>query len=204
MRLSSLAEDHNYEPAWHVGLALLTAVGLQLFLKDSLTLGSKYIVISLEFSLLAILFIPGLAVKAKRLFAILLMIFITAANIFSLTLVIDQLFNKVHIDGKQLLISSVAIYLTNIIVFGVLYWELDNAEAHVDDFSFPQVNLPNQTHWKPTFFDYLYVSVTNATAFSPTDTFPLTHRAKLLMTVQSITSLVTVALVAARAVNILS
>ncbi len=59
-------------------------------------------------------------------------------------------------------------------------------------------------HWAPTFFDYLYVSFTNGTAFSPTDTLPLTKLAKMLMMVQSLASLVTVALVAARAVNILS
>jgi uncharacterized membrane protein len=58
--------------------------------------------------------------------------------------------------------------------------------------------------WSPTFFDYLYTSLTNATAFSPTDTMPLTHRAKLLMSMQSLISLITVALVAARAVSILA
>jgi hypothetical protein len=204
MRLSSLTHSDNDETAWHLGLALLIAISLQIFLKDSLTLGSKYVVISLEFLLLAILFIPGLAANIKRWFAILLMLFISAANAFSLALVINQLFNQTHIEGKQLLVSSVAIYLTNIIVFGVLYWELDNTKQVQNDFAFPQANLANQTKWSPTFFDYLYVSITNATAFSPTDTLPLTHRAKFLMTLQSVTSLITVALVAARAVNILS
>jgi len=61
-----------------------------------------------------------------------------------------------------------------------------------------------KSNWVPTFTDYLYVSVTNASAFSPTDTLPLTHRAKLLMTVQSVTSLITIVLVTARAVNILA
>lgn len=204
MRLASLSQKNSSEPVWHVGAALIVAIGLQLFLKDSLTIGSKYLVVALEFSLLALLLIPGLAASVKRLLAMLLMAFITLANIFSLYVVIDKLFNGSHIDGRQLLISSVAIYVTNIIVFGVLYWELDNTKQAENDFVFPQASLAGQEHWKPTFFDYLFVSVTNATAFSPTDTMPLTHRAKLLMTLQAITSLITVALVAARAVNILS
>jgi len=95
-----------------------------------------------------------------------------------------------------------AIYLTNIIVFGLWYWELDNTRVEVADFLFPQ--MATKPSWRPTFFDYVYVSITNATAFSPTDTLPLTHRAKFLMTLQSVTSLAIVVLVTARAVNILS
>ena len=76
------------------------------------------------------------------------------------------------------------------------------------DFLFPQMSSPDVRpaikNWKPHYYDYLYISITNATAFSPTDAMPLTHRAKLLMSVQSLTSLVTVAHVAAKAVNILT
>jgi uncharacterized membrane protein len=129
---------------------------------------------------------------------------ISLANAVSLGLAINVLFNGGAVNGHELLISSLAIYLTNVIVFGIWYWELDNTRDDVPDFSFPQFNDPSKKQWRPTFFDYLYVSITNATAFSPTDTLPLTHRAKLLMTLQSVTALVTVVLVAARAVNILS
>jgi hypothetical protein len=204
MRLSTLTQKNNSEPTWHVAAALFIAIGLQLVLKDNLAFGSKYIVAALEGFLLIILLLPGLGAAARRLFAILLVAFITLTNVFSLAQVIHALFSHNTFDGRQLLISSVAIYITNIIVFGLLYWELDNTKADQDDFLFPQAGQSGQTTWRPTFFDYLYVSVTNATAFSPTDTLPLTHRAKLLMTVQSVTSLVTIALVAARAVNILS
>jgi hypothetical protein len=119
-----------------------------------------------------------------------------------------------EVNGKQLLLSGVLIYITNIILFGLWYWQLDGGGAggrgtHQPpvDFLFPQMTASAQVtqepHWQPLFLDYLYVSVTNATAFSPTDTLPLTHRAKTLMGLQAIVSLATVALVAARAVNIL-
>jgi hypothetical protein len=100
------------------------------------------------------------------------------------------------------------------LVFALWYWELDRggprhrliASTRGADFLFPQMVTPAcaTTGWMPRFVDYFYVAFTNATAFSPTDTMPLTPVAKMLMAVQSLTSLLTVALVAARAVNILS
>jgi hypothetical protein len=108
----------------------------------------------------------------------------------------------------------VQIWLTNVIVFGLWYWDLDRGgpierrriHHRQPDFLFPQMVTPGAAPepWCPHFVDYLYVSFTNATAFSPTDTMPLTAWAKLLMMVQSLASLLTVVLVAARAVNILS
>jgi uncharacterized membrane protein len=112
-----------------------------------------------------------------------------------------------------LLFAAAAIWGSNVVVFALWYWEFDRggpvARAHAHrpnpDFLFPQMQTPElvSKDWEPTFFDYGYVSYTNATAFSPTDTMPLSRWAKLLMLMQSITSLATVALVVARAVNIL-
>ena len=109
--------------------------------------------------------------------------------------------------------TAIQIWLTNVIVFGLWYWELDRGgpgarcrENHREpDFLFPQMSTPAAAppSWAPRFLDYLYVAFTNATAFSPTDTLPLTAWAKVLMAIQSLASLLTVALVAARAVNIL-
>jgi uncharacterized membrane protein len=110
------------------------------------------------------------------------------------------------LPGKSLLAGAFAIFITNIIVFGLWYWELDSPglsgrhKASADHFQFP--NRPNSS-WRPLFFDYLYVSLTNSTAFSPTDTMPLTHAAKALMSAQALIALLTVVLVTARAVNIL-
>ena len=115
--------------------------------------------------------------------------------------------------GKNLLFYATQIWFTNVLVFGLWYWELDRggpgercASRHREpDFLFPQMANPGAAtfDWHPSFVDYLYVSFTNATAFSPTDTMPLTEWAKVLMMIQSLASLITVALVAARAVNIL-
>lgn len=206
MRLASFTQKPSNEPSWHILAAIVVAIGFQLLLKKELVFSSKYTVAGLEAVLLLILVLPPIGASVKRLFAICLIGLITLANLVSLGLVIQALLSAgKQTDGHQLLVSSVAIYLTNIIVFGILYWELDNTRSSHDDFLFPQTsnNKPDDKNWRPSFFDYLYVSLTNATAFSPTDTLPLTHRAKLLMSLQSLVALVTVALVAARAVNIL-
>jgi len=203
MQLANLHEKDQFnEPVWHVLLAIGAIIGLQLAVSDTLTFGFMYIVVGLEILLLLTLAVRLLPASVKRLAAIALISFISIANIISLAIVIYALFEGGHVNGRQLLLSGVAIFLTNIIVFGLGYWEMDNTRRSVNDFQFPQ-SARDKT-WKPTFFDYLYISITNAVAFSPTDTMPLTHRAKFLMTVQSVASLVTVALVAARAVNILS
>jgi uncharacterized membrane protein len=111
-----------------------------------------------------------------------------------------------------LLLIGGAIWLTNVIVFGMWYWNLDRggpaARAQAlkpyPDFLFPQMTVVDLSppDWQPEFFDYLYLSFTNAAAFSPTDTMPLARWAKLAMMLQSIVSLGTVVLVIARAVNI--
>ena len=116
-------------------------------------------------------------------------------------------------DANILLVSGGVIWLTNVIAFGLWYWEFDrggpvaraNAERMYPDFQFVQMASPGLAppDWEPAFADYLYLSFTNATAFSPTDTMPLSRWAKLAMTVQAAVSIVTVALVVARAVNIL-
>jgi hypothetical protein len=114
----------------------------------------------------------------------------------------------------QLLITGGVIWLTNVIAFGLWYWEFDrggpvaralNLKGRYPDFQFPQMTSPDMAppDWEPAFIDYLYVAFTNATAFSPTDTMPMSRWAKIAMTVQSIISIVTVALVVSRAVNIL-
>ncbi len=220
MKLAHLhLKTHETEPVWHVQLALLLAVGLQFILTNNLTVGPKYLITGFElFLLLVLVFVrpkeKGSLLNFRHVIATILIVFISLANITSLVLVVHSLFGHNLATGRELILSGVTIYLTNIIVFGLWYWELDgdNTVSKSEgvepvDFLFPQmtpgehINKPGT--WAPTFFDYLYVSVTNATAFSPTDTLPLTHRAKLLMSIQSLVSLLTIALVAARAINIL-
>jgi hypothetical protein len=115
--------------------------------------------------------------------------------------------------GRALLLSGIIIWLTNIVLFALCYWQLDaggpgaraRAEGRPPDFLYPQMMDERlAAGWSPAFVDYLYLSFTCSTAFSPTDTMPLTRRAKLLMLVQAFASMLTLALVVSRAVNILA
>ena len=139
---------------------------------------------------------------------------LTAANAASASrLVIDLVQARGIRDPTTLLLTGAAIWLTNMIVFALWYWEFDRggpvaracADRRHPDFLFPQMATPEMSpdEWEPNFIDYLYTSFTNATAFSPTDVMPMSRWAKLTMLVQSAISLIVVVLVIARAVNIL-
>ena len=120
-----------------------------------------------------------------------------------------------HITGRQLLLSGGVVWLANVIAFGLAFWELDSggpvaralaSARRKPDFQFPQDDDPQLARdgWAPLLLDYSYVSLTNSMAFSPTDAMPLTRLAKLVMAAESTLSAITILLVAARAVNILS
>ena len=151
--------------------------------------------------------------RAIRAAALLLTFLITAMNLGSLLLLIRALVGGPSgRTGQSLLLDALNVWATNVIAFALWYWNLDRggpaskgvAKVADDDFLFPQMTIGETAAWSPGFTDYLFLSFTNATAFSPTDTLPLTPRAKLLMMAESAISLMTLALVAARAVNILN
>jgi uncharacterized membrane protein len=134
---------------------------------------------------------------------------IGAANAIALVLLVHYLLEGGRATGGDLLVSAVTIWLTNVLVFALWYWELDQggpgsrtALRTAGDFRFPQQQT-GRGEWAPAFVDYLYLSFTNATALSPTDTVPLSAWAKLLMMLQALVSLLTLVLVAAHAVNVL-
>lgn len=148
-----------------------------------------------------------------RSVSILLTAVLSLANAWSaVRLVIGLVQGRLGNDPGPLLLTGASIWLTNVIVFSLWYWELDRGgparraagERPYPDFLFAQMQSPDlaRPEWEPAFVDYLYLSFTNATAFSPTDVLPLSPWAKLAMMLQSSVSLVTVALVVARAVNI--
>jgi uncharacterized membrane protein len=208
-----------YDPVWHVQILMVVAITLHFLLPSEYIAGSRYLS-----GIAGVLLIIALGLTTprekvfrsigRRINVILLIVLAGASNIYALVQVVDQLLSKGHIsDGRQLILAAVDIYLTNIIIFGLLYWEMDGggpgqralAKKHEHDLMFPQDQNEDYKHpdWRPTFIDYVYVSSTNAMAFSPTDTLPLSRRAKMIMLLQATISLVVVALVAARAVNIL-
>lgn len=197
---------------WQAQLALIVATFLQVILNSSLVVGPKYAVALLELGLVAAIGITGKRrdknFRLHRTFSLVLIALISVANIASLALVCNALIHGNSVPGKELILAAIAIFFTNIIIFAIWYWEFDSPGLSgiilksKQNFQFASKALGE--HWQPTFPDYLYLSLTNATAFSPTDTMPLSHAAKGLMGIQSLVSLLTLALVAARAINILA
>jgi hypothetical protein len=146
--------------------------------------------------------------------ALSLIAIVAVINIFSLVFLVRALlFDHVTgVDGTALLQNGFTIYITNIFMFALLYWEADGggpdkrvAKEHKRDFLFPQMihRDISPASWLPGFIDYLYLSTTNVTNFASADTIPISHRAKLLMMIQALVSVITVVLVAARAIGIL-
>lgn len=207
------------ESRWPASIAVVAAVVLYATLPERLTFGPTWLLPILE---LAVLIPLTIAVPRRdqdepqlhRMVSIALIAVVSAANVASLGLLVASLLSGLNKrEGSQLIVAAMQVWLTNILIFALWYWELDRggpsargtAHHREPDFLFPQMSTPAAAPpgWTPKFLDYLYVAFTNATAFSPTDTMPLTIWAKNLMLVQSLASLLTVALVAARAVNIL-
>ena len=216
---SLVARLNRLDPYWGAQLVLLAAILLDL------TLDRKVSVIKPPWVLPAL---EGVAVIAlaiasphprlrhnplRRHLSLIVIAVVSAANSISLVLLCVALLHHHAENGRSLLGSGIILWATNVLLFGVWFWLLDRGgpvsraqnDSAPPDFLFVQMSQPDHAppNWKPRLVDYLYTSFTNATAFSPTDTMPLTPTAKWLMAGQSLTALVTVGLVVARAVNIL-
>jgi hypothetical protein len=157
----------------------------------------------------------GGLVRSRRA-ALLLLGLLVLGNLTALAVLVAALVteNSSDLAGGELLLTAFAIWAANVIVFGLWFWEVEGGgpAARIrtpartsPDFLFPQDDNPAlaSNDWRPQVWDYVYVSLTNAIAFSPTDTMPLSLRAKAMMGLESAISAITVLLVAARAVNIL-
>jgi hypothetical protein len=209
----------NPESVFPVLVALLSAMALQIAIPKSYTLVPRWPLLVLEGLLLVSLLALNPLVMTRRTrfgksATWVLLSAITVDNTASAVVLAARILSgEVSNDAAVLLGSGAAIFVTNIIVFGIWYWELDRGgpfarhagERPYPDFMFPQMTTPNvaKPDWRPTFVDYLYVSVTNVMAFSPTDTMPLARWAKTMMAVQAMVALSTAGLVIARAVNVL-
>jgi len=211
-------KHHDIDPVWHVQILVVAAVIMQFILPQTFSAEPRQIIAILSFLLVIALSFttPKAAVFqsiGRRINVIVLVALLGVANIYSLYRVANQLLEGKISNGRDLALTALNIFLTNIVVFALLYWEIDGggpgkrkiAKNHERDFMFPQHNLTDfeSKKWIPTFVDYFYLSSTNAMAFSPTDAMPLSRRIKMLMLTQSIVSLTTIALIISRAVNIL-
>jgi NADH:ubiquinone oxidoreductase subunit K len=207
------------DPFWPAQVAIAAAIGLNFVLTKRVTIGPRYLLPSVELLLLVALIVvaPRRATKhsqRRRRLALFVIGFVSLTNVVSLGLLVHYLLKGGKAGGEPLILSGTILWITNVLLFSVWYWEFDRGgpverfqQAHgLPDFQFPQMENPQfaPLDWRPGFGDYLYTSLTNATAFSPTDTMPLTQIAKLMMGIQSVSALVTIGLVVARAVNILS
>ncbi len=206
--------DSRWPPTFAIGAAL----ALQFTLPSQLVEGPKWILPLLE----ALLFIPLMITnptrltrqsRATRYVSLLLIAFINAANFVSVGLLVHGILHNFKVSGNTLILSAISIYFTNILVFALWYWELDGGgpvarlghDPRDRDFLFPQMATPEcvPEGWRPLFVDYLYLAFTDSTAFSPTDAMPLTPIAKILMLFEASAALLTVTLVASRAIGII-
>lgn len=206
------------EAFWPAQLTVLAAIVVQVLLPDRLTAGPSWLVPAFEGALLIGMFVvtPNVIEEEhprRRRIALSLTAFVSLANIFSLGALTHDLLNNKVSDGRGLIVAGVLIWITNLLIFALWYWEMDRGgpgkraigKDGPPDFLFPQMSDDRiePRGWRPKFIDYLYVSLTNNTAFSPTDTMPLTPMSKIVMGVQSVVSLLTIGLIVSRAVNIL-
>jgi hypothetical protein len=208
------------EQRWPAALVIAIAIVIHLVLPPDLAPRPRWLLPGLEGAmLLAIVVVNPLRINREtrilRPLALGLVAVLTLVTAWSAGLLVRALFAQTNsaIPPAHLLLWGAAIWLTNVIVFALWFWEVDRggpaARADADtphpDFLFTQMQVPELAHhdWEPGFFDYFYLAFTNATAFSPTDTLPMSSWAKMLMLLESAISLVTVLLVVARAVNVI-
>jgi hypothetical protein len=222
--LPAWLQPGNPESRWPVLVALVSAIVMQGAIPRRYTVVPRWPLLAMEVALVVVLLIinPVRLTRATRLgkgASLLLLAAITIDNTASaVVLNYHILTGTVSNDAALLLGSGAAVFITNIIVYGVWYWEIDlggpfaragvterTPERRYPDFLFPQMDVRRLApkDWEPRFLDYLYVSLTNVMAFSPTDTMPLTRRAKAMMSLQALVAVSTIALVFARAVNVL-
>ena len=218
------------EARYAAGAAILVAIALDLLLPNPLIVGPRLAIPVVEVALFVPLVVANprrftRETAALRVVSIGLVGLIALANTTALVLLIHALVSGQVEQGRTLLLGACQVWITNMIAFALAFWELDRGgpvartldprdQLPPADFRFPQdedddaiievaARSAARSDWAPGFIDYLYVSVTNSSAFSPTDTMPLSHRAKMLMSVESLSALVLMVIVIARGVNVL-
>ena len=228
--MSTTERAARAEHRWPAVVALLFAIVLYALLPSSFLPWLRYTAVAIA----ALMFIPLIAVnplrfqrqtKWSRRLSVGQVLFLAAANQVALVQLVFALVHAAKDDGPSLLLAAAQVWITNVIVFALIYWEMDRggpvtrtqakrADLPQADFRFPQdedhdavsevaVRSSNKSDWTASYIDYLYFSGSNSMAFSPTDTMPLSHRAKVLMLIESFAGFVILALVIARSVSML-
>jgi hypothetical protein len=219
--MNGRAQSPLSEPRWPVALAILAVIFLLAFLPDRVRLLPVWGAYVIGFAVLVPIGAVGLTagksrwLRVERTVTVVFFAVAVVCTLSNLAFLVDAMVNRsAEIGGLQLLTSSIGLWVTNVLMFSMLYWQIDrggpearlNAPSTRPDWLFPQEGAPAEDvprGWQPTFIDYLYLAFSTATAFSTTDAMPLTPRAKLLMMLEGTISLMTIVVVASRAINIL-
>ena len=207
------------EPRWTAFAAVAIIIAGHTWVASSLALRPVWLYPTVA----GILLVASLAVyipsrtepgRALRVLSLSLVGVLVVANVIGVVLLVRGVFVGSTLTPAGLLLTGAALWIVNIAVFALIHWELDGGgpEARADGYlEYPDLVFPQQQQdqqglapydWKPTFPDYLFVSLTSAIAFSPTDAMPYSKRAKLVMGIESTLSFVIAAMLVARAINI--
>ena len=221
MTVKEQTPSPRFEPRWPAAIAILAVILLLALLPGRLRLFPIWATYVVGVGVLAPIVAVGLTaararwLRIERTVTLLFFVVMAAVTLTNLGILIGAMVRRPEdVSGLQLFTSSIAVWVTNVLMFSLLYWQMDrggpearaNSERTRPDWLFPQQGAPAEDvppGWRPVFVDYLFLGYSTATAFSTTDVMPLTSRAKMLMMLESTISLATIVVVAARAINIL-
>jgi len=220
MTMKEQSQSIRIEPRWPVVLAILAAILMVVLLPERVVLFPVWFPYVIGIALILPMVAVGLSAEKARWLRVertIMLLFIVAMGVGTLanlaSLIRAMVRRSGEVGGLQLLASSIVVWVSNVLIFSLLYWRIDRGgpEARANnagtkpDWLFPQAGAPEDAppDWRPTFVDYLFLGFSTATAFSPTDALPMTSRAKMLMMLESTMSLGTIVVVASRAINIL-
>jgi hypothetical protein len=220
MTTKEQSQSIRIEPRWPVVLAILAAILMVVLLPERVVLFPAWFPYVIGIALILPMAAVGLSAEKARWLRVertIMLLFIVAMGVGTLanlaSLIGAMVRRSGEVGGLQLFASSIVVWVSNVLIFSLLYWRIDRGgpEARANnagtrpDWLFPQAGAPEDAppDWRPTFVDYLFLGFSTATAFSPTDALPLTSRAKMLMMLESTMSLGTIVVVASRAINIL-
>jgi hypothetical protein len=203
-------------PRWAALVGILAFGLLYATLPDRVTIGPGWLLLAIEAVLLIPLLVSGIMQRPLRNEVIRILIFallaiVTIALIGGIILFVLTLPSKSSSDAKALLQTAALLWISNVLVFALWYWEVDGGgpkkrhehKHKAADFMFPQQANGYDGSWAPHFFDYLFLAFTGATALSPADTYPLTRIAKGLMMIEALDAVIILAIIVGRIVNIL-
>jgi hypothetical protein len=195
---------------------VVVVVTIQLTLPPAVTVGPIWLIPVIELSgvpiVIGLALVVGRESRALRVVMSTYLVLLVSASVMNAVFLLISLLEGTDDDtGTQLLIAGFGVLAINVLSFGLVYWWLDGGGPYVrlagrvtrQDFLFPQQGMPSQQAWQPALLDYLFTAYTNIIAFSPTDTMPLTHRVKVLFTLQSSTAVLTILVTLSRAINLI-